>query len=410
MDQGTEQVRLGKWDGIFRQEEVYVPSSKSIANRALIIQALSPGMKISGISAAKDTQTLQNVLEQLPQHMDVGPAGTPFRFLLSFLAQNAKFNGVLTGSARMQERPIGDLVDALKMLGANIAYSHKKGYPPVAITGTTLVGGLVHMKADISSQFVSSLLLIGPTLAKGLEIHFDSEPVSKPYINMTMETMRFFGAKVSWINNGVKVEPGGYASGEIEVESCWSSVSYFLGLVALAKQGEKLRFKGFRAQSSQGDAVLQSIMPHFGVDLVFENGDLVVWNTGITPGFTEELNCEDFPDLAQTLIALACFKGVDIHLSGLKTLRIKETDRIQAMVQELGKLGYVVHCTADSMHYSGTRKEKEIAFIETYHDHRVAMACAMGIGVVDGLCIGDPQVVDKSFPDFFDQLSRVTGV
>ncbi|MFT5337308.1 MAG: 3-phosphoshikimate 1-carboxyvinyltransferase, partial [Luteibaculaceae bacterium] len=255
-----------------------------------------------------------------------------------------------------------------------------------------------------------SLLLIGPCLAKGLEIHFDSEPVSKPYINMTMDTMRLFGAKVTWVENGVKVEPGGYATGKIEVESCWSSISYFLGLVALAKKGEELRFKGFQALSSQGDAVLQSIMPHFGVKMDFQNGELRVVNTGEVAGFSEPVNCEGFPDLAQTLIALACFKGVKMHLTGLQTLRIKETDRIEAMVQELGKIGYLIECTQDSMHYAGEKTENRNPEIETYHDHRVAMSCAMGISVLDYLVIENPSVVEKSFPNFFDQLGQITGI
>lgn len=407
---GEDVLRLKKWDGVFKKSQVKLPSSKSIANRALIIQAIAQGVEITNLSSSKDSQTLQELIDSKGSILDVGPAGTPYRFLTSLVASTPGWNAELTGSERMLERPVGELVEALRGLGADIEYLGEEGCPPLKIRGKALEGGEVRMQARTSSQFVSSLLLVAPEFSKGLTIVFEEEPISKPYIEMTVQTMIQFGAEVEWESNSrLRVSPKPYSAGVIAVESCWSSISYILGLIALGKPNQVLEFEHFFAESSQGDAAQIKEWKRLGLQFEFgENNSLKVWKEELEGDKWGDINCENIPDLAQTFIAYACFGNKKVALSGLKTLRIKETDRIDAMAQELLKCGYHVGTGAEHLEFQGGKSEvTTMPRIATYHDHRVAMAMALGVAVLPEIEIENPNVVVKSFPHFWEELEAV---
>ena len=402
---------------------IMLPSSKSISNRALIIHALScaedcPGTEdwdgLKNISDCDDTRVMLNALAAMPETIDIMAAGTAMRFLSAFLSVR-KGTHVITGTERMKNRPIGILVDALQTLGAEVEYVEKEGFPPLRITGGRHKGGQVTLSGSVSSQYISALLMIGPVLEEGLELMLEGRIVSRPYIEMTLDIMRRFGAKADWTaEDRISVEPTGYSFTPYYVESDWSAASYWYEMVALSEDAEAaVELPGLFAHSLQGDSAVKELFARLGVGTEFylsaeglegvrlrkEGGAPVL----LEYDFTHQ------PDLAQTLVATCCAMGVPFRFSGLHSLKIKETDRMAALICELGKLGYVLREEDDRvLEWTGERCQPEAdAAIDTYEDHRMAMALAPACMVLGGLRINNPQVVSKSYPGYWRDLEMV---
>lgn len=397
---------------------IALDGSKSISNRALIALALAnaPAAEwLSRLSTSKDTVTLQRLLAQQDTVYDAGDAGTTFRFMTAFLAIQPGVQ-TLTGSARMQERPCGPLVEGLRQLGASIEYAGKEGYPPLQI-GTMHPNGAnaVRVPAGISSQFLSALLLIGPYLPQGLTLAPDGPLVSKPYLEMTMAIMRHFGAQVEWSGDAIRVAPGSYTPKHLAVEADWSGASYWYALAALADEVD-LRLEGLYADSSQGDAALVRMMTRFGIRTTFDGDAVVLQKSGepLRPLFEQDfLSC---PDIAQTLAVVCAGTGTQGLFSGLETLSIKETDRIAALKNELAKVGTdfikmpvrLNQRTPDKtyFHVQGKAAWTTPPRFATYGDHRMAMAFA-AFSLLGTVEIENPGVVVKSYPRFWDDLEKV---
>lgn len=398
-------IRLPK-SKVLSGKVVVIPGSKSETNRLLILRALYPEISISNISPSDDSRVLLKALESNENKLDVGHAGTAMRFLTAYFSMQRGRTTMLTGSERMQQRPIGPLVEALRNLGAIIDYIDKDGFPPLAIEGRNLKGGSVKVSADISSQFITSLMLIGPKLANGITIDLDSKITSAPYIEMTAELLRRCGISVSFDGNRVeipycpKVQPQG-----ITVEPDWSSASYFYSMVALSDEGTSLHLKNFRRNSIQGDSILPMIYEQFGVSTQFSDDGITIIKGGDSPNKID-LDLNRNPDLAQTIAVTCLGLGVDCRLSGLHTLKIKETDRISAMKSELSKFGVLVSADGDSISFGRTPHLPSDIFINTYDDHRMALAFAP-LSVKVPLSIENPDVVTKSFPGFWEIFQNV---
>lgn len=383
--------------------------SKSISNRALIALALSgnqPAGWLTRCSSSKDTVILQKLLTQESNLFDAGDAGTSFRFLAAYLAlQPGK--KILTGSARMLERPCGPLVEALRQLGADIQYMGREGYPPLLIgEGSPGRAREVHIPAGVSSQFLSALLLIAPCLPGGLVLHPEGPVVSRPYIEMTLSLMRYFGAEAEWQHDAIAVAPGKYHPRQLVVEADWSGASYWYALVALASEAE-LRIDGLFEKSWQGDSVLATMMRHFGVETTFEPQAVVLKKNKIAPPGAFEQDFIACPDLVQTLAVVCAATGTPGVFSGLDTLSIKETDRITALKTELAKVGvrfdrvesggkFVIH---------GQCSWENIPRFDTYGDHRMAMAFA-ALAMRGTIEIENPETVEKSYPRFWEDLAQ----
>lgn len=389
--------------------EIILNGSKSISNRVLIIQALSPAsFEIKGLSNARDTVVLNNLLNKLEEPLlDAGEAGTAYRFLTAFLAVKGN-DKILMGNKRMCERPIGVLADALNDLGANIQYIGKSGYPPLHIKVKSLSdwGCRIKINANVSSQFISALLMIAPVLPHGLELILEGKVISKPYIQMTLNLMEKFGAINIWHKNMIKVPNQNYSSTPIKIEADWSAASYYYSLVAIADNAE-IQLNGLFEDSVQGDSVLVKMMEEFGVITTFNKNGILLQKkpVGIT-GFNYDFS--DCPDIAQTLAVLCAALNIPAVLTGLETLSIKETDRISALKTELSKLGCKVHTTADTIHIEkGIRNINQRANISTYKDHRMAMSFAPLALVFDNLTIQDKEVVNKSYPQFWEDFKTL---
>jgi 3-phosphoshikimate 1-carboxyvinyltransferase len=389
--------------------EVQLTSSKSISNRALIIQALCmDDFEIERLSNSNDTNVLQKLLNSQEKEVSVGLAGTAMRFLTAFLAIKDNNEIILTGDNRMKERPIKVLVNVLKDLGADIEYLENVGYPPLKIIGKTLDGGKVEIDGSISSQYISALLMIAPKLKNGMQIEFLGEVISMPYINMTIEMMRYFGASVRWEGKTILVEYGEYQKKNISIEADWSAASYWYNMMALAKEAD-VTIYGLQQESLQGDAVVAEIYKNFGVETEFvKNGIRLTKNSQFkTLGSELEIDFVNFPDIAQTLAVTCAALNIKVRLIGLKTLRIKETDRIVALQAELNKLGFNVEVEGDDLIIN--QSNKDVIFnspIKTYNDHRMAMAFAP-LALIRGVAIEDENVVAKSYPDFWKDLKCV---
>ncbi len=391
--------------------------SKSIANRALIIRALTEGdFPIHRLAAADDTVRLERLLNSTEEILDAGPAGTTFRFLTGYLSRRPGYQ-VLTGSQRMKERPIGILVDALRTLGADITYTEREGYPPLRIGHSKLDGaGELTIAADTSSQYISSLLMLAPTLPNGLKLTLEGEIVSLPYIKMTLTLMRHFGVDHSWEGQVIEVPPQAYRAREFTVEADWSAASYYFSLAAIAESAD-IQIDGLFAQSVQGDAVVAKLYERFGVTANFNEGGVRITKPAdATPPEFFEQDFVECPDIAQTLMASCAALGTQGLYAGLKTLFIKETDRVAAMKTELGKLGVALYKIPARMSgKSGVQyfaQEGKAVFpaeppaFGTYHDHRMAMALAP-LALLGPVHIEDPEVVGKSYPDFYADLSKL---
>jgi 3-phosphoshikimate 1-carboxyvinyltransferase len=389
--------------------EILLTTSKSLSNRALIIQALcNEGVEINNLATANDTNVLQQLLNSQEKELSVGIAGTAMRFLTAFLAIKDNNEIILTGDNRMKERPIKVLVNVLKDLGAGIEYLENDGYPPLKITGKTLDGGKIVIDGSVSSQYISALLMIAPKLKNGIQIEFFDEVISKPYINMTVQMMRYFGAIVKWDRNTIYVEKGEYHPKNISIEADWSAASYWYSMVALSKEGNVTLY-GLQQESLQGDAVVAEIYKDFGVETEFvENGIRLTKDSKFRVLSSElEIDFVNFPDIAQTFAVTCAALNVKAKLKGLKTLRIKETDRIAALQTELNKLGFNIEVEEDDLIINQSNMDTiSNSPIKTYNDHRMAMAFAP-LALIRGITIEDENVVAKSYPNFWEDLKCV---
>jgi len=386
--------------------EITLNGSKSISNRALIIQAIADlDFPIYDLSNAKDTVTLDRLLTQDESIVDVGEAGTVCRFMTAYLASQGE-SKVLMGTKRMCERPIGALVDALNELGGAIEYVGKEGFPPLQFNKNKggMRGGRVTISANVSSQFISALLMIAPTLDDGLGLIMEGKIVSKPYIQMTLNLMETFGVDALWQGNLIRVPQQSYKGQPFTVEADWSAASYYYSLVALSEQAS-LQLNGLQKDSVQGDSVLVEMMEAFGVKTTFNEKGILLEKT---PTQTEcfQYDFSDCPDLAQTLMVTCAALNIPAKLTGLETLSIKETDRLAAPKKELEKLGCVIEITKNTFAVKeGITDYDQKVTIDTYNDHRMAMSFAPLKLLVDAIRINDPQVVCKSYPDFWKDMS-----
>lgn len=391
---------------------INLPGSKSISNRILIIKALSGlDFSIQNLSDSDDTKHLKEALEKYTSTnlIDVGHAGTDMRFLTAFLAlKDGAYE--LTGSERLQQRPIKDLVDTLRLLGADIIYKKNEGFPPLQIEGQQLLGGAVEISGKVSSQFITALLLIAPNLKNGLELTIKDELVSKPYVHMTIELMKEFGASVVWKDNQIVVEPTPYAYHKktFIVESDWSAASYYYSLVAFSEINTQLTIKGLFENSLQADAIGQSIYKNLGVKTTFNNDEIIISKNSHSYPLLLELDFIHCPDIAQTLVCTCVGLNVPFHFSGLQTLKVKETDRIIALKNELKKFGFAIETTNDSIQWNSVKIEPfNNLSVATYNDHRMAMSFAPLCLLQENIVIENADVVSKSYPLFWKHLNSI---
>ncbi|MFW0717812.1 3-phosphoshikimate 1-carboxyvinyltransferase [Pedobacter sp. N23S346] len=397
--------------------EIQLTGSKSECNRALIISALSNKLvKVDNLSNAADTVTLDGILTALREDselltqdsrlVDVGPAGTAMRFLSAYLsAKNGNF--LLTGTERMKQRPIGILAEALKTIGADISYAESEGFPPLNITGPfNQKTAEVKIKGDISSQYISALLMIAPTLPQGLTLEIEGELTSKPYVDMTLDMLAEVGIEHLWSDNSITIKPQAFKPGTLVVEPDWSAASYWYSIAALADEAE-ISLPALKEKSLQGDSQIQKIMKIFGIATSNTESGISISNLGLSLDTDQVLDLKTCPDLAQTIIVIAAALGKNMSFTGLETLKIKETDRIAALQKELAKIG--VTLTEDNLVYTLNTDElhfPEKITIETYEDHRMAMAFAPLALLINEVEIEDMQVVEKSYPFFWEDLKK----
>ena len=397
-------------------QTIQLPASKSISNRALIIYALSGGRNLpQNLSDCDDTEVIIEALRYMPDEINIKAAGTAMRFMTAYLSV-MRGTHVITGTERMQHRPIAILVDALRKLGAQIEYVGQEGFPPLKITGYKLQGGELSIPGNVSSQYISALLMIGPMLEEGLTLQLTGDIISRPYIDLTLWMMGEFGAEARWSSTDtITVAHKPYKSRDYFIESDWSGASYWYEMVALSKDRDaEVKLTGLMDGSMQGDSTTRYIFSLLGVKTTFETQ-----KKGVPQMVTLKKNGRgvgkleyDFvnaPDLAQTFVVTCAALDIPFHFKGLSTLKIKETDRIAALKKEMLKLGYVIHDANDSeLYWDGERCEPDLqAGIDTYEDHRMALAFAPYALRQDGLIINNPQVVTKSYPKFWDDLKLV---
>ena len=394
---------------------VDLPASKSISNRALIIHALSGGSTLpENLSDCDDTSVIIEALRTMPEEINIKAAGTAMRFMTAYLSVTPGTH-ILTGTERMKHRPIGILVDALRTLGANIEYIGEEGYPPLRITGSTLKGGLLEIHGNVSSQYISALLMIGPMLKDGLTLRLLDHIISRPYIDLTLWMMGEFGAEAEWTSaDTITVSPKPYKSRDYFIENDWSGASYWYEILALNDDPEsEIRLTGLMDGSKQGDSITRYIFSLLGVKTKLQSK-----KAGIPQTITLKKNGHcvpkleyDFvncPDLAQTFVVACAAMNIPFHFTGLSTLKIKETDRIEALKTEMRKLGYVVKdIDGSELLWDGERCEPSLEQgIDTYEDHRMALAFAPYAMKHNGLVINNPQVVTKSYPHYWDHLRQ----
>ena len=384
---------------------IQITGSKSESNRMLLLQALYPQITLDNLSNSDDTVAMKSGLESDKNMVDIGHAGTSMRFLSAYYSTLENQEKILTGSSRMQERPIGVLVDALRQLGADISYLKNEGYPPLLIKGKQLRANEVRLSANISSQYITALMLIAPSLPDGLRLYLEGKITSIPYIEMTLSLLHKIGVDAIFSGQHIQVFPKKDITQITHaVESDWSSASYYFSMVALAKEAD-VSLSTYKKDSLQGDRVLMDVYQQFGVKSSIENNTLALKKQ--TMGSTHvQLDLSDAPDIAQT-IAVTCYGlGLSCSLTGLHTLKIKETDRLVALQNELSKLGATIEITDKSLHlHKRTNPIRPNVLIETYHDHRMAMAFAP-LGLLVPIRIQDADVVTKSYPGFWKDLEQ----
>lgn len=389
--------------------EIDLPASKSISNRVLLLNALcaTPG-RLSNLAQCDDTDAVLSALAQPDaSEVNIGAAGTAMRFLTAYFATREGREVVIDGTERMRQRPIGVLVDALRQLGADIEYVEAEGYPPLKITGTRLHGGALTVSGSVSSQYITAILLIAPVIG-GITLTIEGEIMSRPYIDMTLALMARYGVKAEWRENVIHVPAGEYTALDFTVEADWSAASYWWAMQAIVPQS-RITLKGLELQSLQGDSRIAELMSQMGVTGNWCGRYLDLRsNGGVGCCCSTFADLSGTPDIAQTLVVMLCLMGRPFRITGLRTLRIKETDRLEALRTELHKLGYVVKVEGDdaiSWHLETTAAEAS-PHICTYHDHRMAMAFAPAAIRFPGLIIDDAQVVSKSYPLFWEHLRQ----
>ncbi|WP_440120830.1 3-phosphoshikimate 1-carboxyvinyltransferase [Tenacibaculum sp. Ill] len=383
---------------------ITISGSKSESNRLLILQQLYPDLHIENLSDSDDTHHLQGALTSDDTVADIGHAGTAMRFLTAFFATQEGVTKILQGSDRMHNRPIQILVDALRNLGADIEYVEKEGYPPLKISGKKLTKDKVSINGNVSSQYISALMLIAPSLEKGLEIELIGEITSVPYINMTLQLLHQLEVEAKFEGQLIKIKPKPTVKKQtVVVESDWSSASYFYSIIALSEVGSSVKLSAYKKDSLQGDSCLSEIYKHFGVTTVFEENSILLTKEKKYNSEVLEQDLKNAPDIAQT-IAVTCFGlGVACDLSGLHTLKIKETDRLEALREELIKLGADISVTNESLHIKSSSEIKENIQIATYNDHRMAMAFAP-LALKVPIEILEAEVVTKSYRNFWKDM------
>jgi len=396
------------------QAQIAVTGSKSETNRLLLLKALFPNITLANTSNSDDSEVMQKALLSNTQHptpntqiIDIHHAGTAMRFLTAYFAVNEGRDVTLTGSPRMKERPIKILVEALRQLGSKIEYVENEGFPPIKIMGQKLTKNEVSLPANVSSQYVSALLLIAAKLENGLELTLEGEITSIPYIKMTLALLNDLGIPTSFEGNVIKVHSKtALESKEMVVESDWSSASYFFSLVALAKEGSEISLTSYKETSLQGDSALVEIYKNFGVETTFENNKIILKKDKICNLKSAIFNLNSSPDIAQTIVVTCLGLGIGCHLSGLHTLKIKETDRLEALRIELTKLGANISVTNESLTLVASNDINSNVKIATYNDHRMAMAFAP-LALKVPIIIENAEVVSKSYPDFWEDLKNL---
>lgn len=396
---------------------IALPASKSISARALIIGALAGNITAKGLSDCDDTRVLHKALTQPAGEIDIMAAGTAMRFSTAYFAATSSPARIITGTARMRQRPISLLVEALRSLGADIAYMETEGFPPLRVRGRQLEGGTLSLPATVSSQYISALLMVAPLMHRGLRLHLEGEIASRPYIDMTLKLMRHFGAQADWTaETTLEVKPGTYRHDvAFAVEPDWSAASYWYEMMALTADPEaEILLPGLRSDSVQGDSMVWQLFEPLGVGIRFTDQGAHLYKTPPTAvAETTETDFTAFPDLAQTLVVTHALLGRPFRFTGLHSLKIKETDRIAALQTELCKLGYDIEANGQSMWMAAANSPaadngaQRIVF-NTYEDHRMAMSLAPCALRHKGISIADPGVVSKSYPAFWEDL-RKTG-
>ena len=388
-------------------EEITISGSKSESNRLLILQKLFPEISIENLSDSDDSVHLQQALSTKETLIDIGHAGTAMRFLVGYFASKENSEVVLTGSERMQNRPIGILVDALRSLGATISYEKKDGYPPVRIKGTEITKKTVQINGNVSSQYISSLILMGTHLENGLAIELIGKITSVPYIKMTLSLLNQLGIKTTFEGNRIRVFPiKNIEKQTVVVESDWSSASYFYSVAAFSEIDSEIRLSAYKEESLQGDSCLAAIYTHFGVETEFNKNSIILRKVRETNTSTLEIDLKNAPDIAQTIAVTSFGLGVSCHLTGLHTLKIKETDRLEALKEELTKLGAKIEITNESLQVFVSLKINENIAIKTYNDHRMAMAFAP-LAFKVPIKILQAEVVSKSYQKFWEDMQQV---
>jgi 3-phosphoshikimate 1-carboxyvinyltransferase len=386
---------------------ITITGSKSESNRLLLLKALFENLEIQNVSNSDDSQYMLKALDSENSTVDIHHAGTAMRFLTAYFATLEGQTTLLTGSQRMQERPIKILVDTLRALGADIEYDKEEGYPPLRITGKTLLKDEVRMKANVSSQYISALLLMATKLKNGLTLHLEGKITSVPYIKMTLSLLDQLGVETSFEDQIIQVKP--YletVSKTFIVESDWSSASYFYSIVALSPVGTQINLSTYKKDSLQGDAVLQEIYTNLGVQTTFEGATINLKKINTKVPDSLNLDLANAPDIAQTIVVTCLGLQIKCKLTGLHTLKIKETDRLEALKNEIYKFGTSIEITDDSLHLSDFKPLISGAIVETYNDHRMAMAFA-SLALKTSFSINEAEVVSKSFPDFWENLAEL---
>ncbi|WP_026935075.1 3-phosphoshikimate 1-carboxyvinyltransferase [Christiangramia echinicola] len=386
--------------------DLQITGSKSESNRLLILQALYPEIEIENLSNSDDTVVLKKALEKGDGLIDIHHAGTAMRFLTAYFACKEGCEVEITGSKRMKQRPIRLLVDALQRMGADIEYKNEVGFPPLIIKGKRLHANSVKLKANISSQYISALMLIGSSLPNGLEIILEGQVTSTPYILMTLEILKQAGIEGNFKDDRVYIAPvNKLEPASIAVESDWSSASYFYSIAAISESAE-IKLSNYRKDSRQGDSCLAEIYQHFGVQTEYSKNSILLKNEKMKRSIRINEDLRNSPDIAQTIAVTCLALGMECVLEGLHTLKIKETDRLLALKNEMEKFGARVHITDDCLHLLPTKTLAKDILIETYNDHRMAMAFAP-LALKTSFSIKDAGVVSKSYPDFWKDLKEL---
>lgn len=398
-----------KQSDIKQQSSIQITGSKSESNRLLLLQALYPEIKIENVSNSDDSQLMTKALASTEEEIDIHHAGTAMRFLTAYFATQKDRETILTGSKRMKERPIKILVDALNQLGANISYQEKEGYPPLLIHGKVLNKNKVTLKANVSSQYISAILLIASKLENGIVLTLNGKITSVPYINMTLDLLKRIGVASTFIDNTITISPKREAIKNtlLTVESDWSSASYYYSIVALSKIGTTIELSSYTKNSLQGDSALTELYKSFGVKTTYKEQSIVIEKIKtISQETSIDFDLANAPDIAQTIAVTAFALGLKSNLTGLHTLKIKETDRLEALKTEIEKLGGQIKITNESLHLSASKKIKKHMVIASYNDHRMAMAFAP-LALKVPVEIEDYTVVSKSYPTFWKDLNSL---